>query len=95
MAKDNAKVFVEKLFEDDEFIKTFYKNGGIKRKGSTKEKNELLYNTARKMGYDFEEKEFQTATSDYFKNKGILGFIKIFMHFNKVVKAAEREEKKH
>ena len=38
MSTENAKVFVEKLYGDDEFIKEFYRNGGINKKVSKEEK---------------------------------------------------------
>lgn len=91
MSMENAKVFVEKLYGDDEFIKEFYRNGGINKKASKEEKNALMYNVANKMGYAMDEKEFKEATANYFKDKGIWGTIKIFTHFNKVVKTAEKE----
>ena len=93
MSMENAKVFVEKLYGDDEFIKEFYRNGGINRNASKEEKNALMINVANKMGYSIDEKEFQKATGDYFAGKGLWSAIKLFMHFNKVVKAAEKERK--
>ncbi|MBR3325095.1 MAG: hypothetical protein IKG14_03510 [Clostridia bacterium] len=93
MSMENANTFVKKLFGDDEFIKEFYKNGGIKKDGSDKEKNDTMINTANKMGYDIDEQEFKKATEDYFAKKGTWGTIKTFMHFNKVIKSAEKEGK--
>ena len=45
------KEFLTRLFEDDNFIKDFYKNGGINRKADQNTKNEIMVKTAKKMGY--------------------------------------------
>ena len=52
-----------------------------------------MFNVANKMGYAIDEKEFKEATTNYFKGKGAWGTIKIFMHFNKVIKTAEKQRK--
>ena len=88
------KEFLEKLFEDDEFTKKFYKNGGINRKLNKTEKDELLVKAAKKMGYSVSIEGIKKASAEYFKSKGIWGAIKTFIHFNKIIKQAEKEMKK-
>lgn len=92
MAKE--KEFLIKLFEDDDFIKEFYKNGGINRKATQNEKDEMMVKAAKKMGYSISIEGIKKASAEYFKSKGIWGAIKTFIHFNKIVKKTEKENKK-
>ena len=95
MAKESAKEFAEKMFTDDEFVKEFYKKGGINRKASNDEKNEILMKAAKEMEYDFTLEEYKDANATYFKGLGLWNTIKKFWHFNKVVKKEERKSKKN
>lgn len=87
------KEFLTRLFEDDNFIKDFYKNGGINRKADQNTKNEIMVKTAKKMGYSISIEGIKKASAEYFKSKGIWGAIKTFIHFNKIVKKVEKERK--
>lgn len=87
------KEFLTRLFEDDNFIKDFYKNGGINRKADQNTKDEMMVKTAKKMGYSISIEGIKKASAEYFKSKGIWGAIKTFIHFNKIVKKVEKERK--
>ncbi len=86
------KEFLTKLFEDDNFIKDFYKNGGINRKADQNTKDEIMVKAANKMGYSISIEGIKKASAEYFKSKGIWGSIKTFIHFNKIVKKVEKEK---
>ena len=86
------KEFLTRLFEDDNFIKDFYKNGGINRKADQNTKDEMMVKTAKKMGYSISIEGIKKASAEYFKSKGIWGAIKTFIHFNKIVKKVEKKK---
>jgi len=88
----NEDEFIKKLFEDDNFIRDFYKNGGINRKADKNKKNEIMVEAANKMGYSIGIEGIEAASKKYFKDKGIWKTIKIFFHFNKVVKQLEKSK---
>lgn len=87
------KEFLTRLFKDDNFIKDFYKNGGINRKADQNTKDEMMVKTAKKMGYSISIEGIKKASAEYFKSKGIWRTIKTFIHFNKIVKKVEKERK--
>ena len=54
----------------------------------------MMVKAAKKMGYSISIEGIKKASAEYFKSKGIWGAIKTFMHFNKIVKKTEKENKK-
>lgn len=99
MAMDSAKSFVNKFFEDDEFIREFYKNGGFisSEKGSkpdTDAQNAKMVEVAGKMGYDFTMEEYQAANKEYVDSVGAWKSMKKMVHMARTVKKLEKEAKK-
>ncbi len=70
MLNESAKSFVEKFYNDDEFLKDFCKRGGLKKDASDEEKTALAIKTAKEMGFEFNAKEYEEVNVEYFKGKG-------------------------
>lgn len=51
-----------------------------------------MVEAANKMGYSIGIEGIEAASKKYFKDKGIWKTIKIFFHFNKVVKQLEKSK---
>lgn len=95
MSKESAKSFVEKFYNDDEFIREFTLKGGLNSKATNEEKQEAIMKVSKEMGFDFNDEEYTEALKNYFEGKGVWSAIKTFRHFNKVAKKAEKERKKN
>ena len=94
MAKESAKEFVEKFYNDDDFLREFVLKGGLNSKASDEEKKELIMKTSKEMGFDFTKEEYDEAGKNYFEGKGVFFAIKTFSHLNKIAKKAEKERNK-
>lgn len=70
MAMEHAKSFVEKIFENDEFIKAVVIKRGYKKDENTSEdiENEKLIEIANDMGFKFNIDEFKEACKNYMIN---------------------------
>ena len=67
MAMEHANSFVEKIFENDEFLKTIIKKRGYTKYENTNEEveTEKLINIANEMGFKFNVDEFKEACKLY------------------------------
>ncbi|MBR1883437.1 MAG: hypothetical protein IJ809_00560 [Clostridia bacterium] len=67
MAMENANIFVERLFEDDIFIKTVLKKRNFNKNERTSEEieNEKIVKIANEMGFEFSIDEYKTACKAY------------------------------
>ena len=95
MSKESAKSFVEKFYNDDEFIREFTLKGGVNSKATDDEKKESVMRVSKEMGFSFNDEEYTEALKNYFDGKGVWFAIKTFRHFNKVAKKAEKERIKN
>lgn len=93
MAMDHAKSFVEKIFENDEFIKTVIIKRAYKRNENTNEEieNEKIVEIANNMGFKFNVDEFKSACKEYMTNiDGWEAAGKIF-HILKIAESISKE----
>ena len=95
MSKESAKEFVEKFYNDDEFIREFTLKGGVNSRATNEEKQASLMRVAKEMKFNFNEEEYNEAIKNYFDGMGVWSAIKTFRHFNKVAKKAEKERIKN
>ncbi|MBQ3475145.1 MAG: Nif11-like leader peptide family natural product precursor [Bacilli bacterium] len=95
MSKESAKSFVDKFYNDDEFIRELTLKGGVNSKASEEERSKLLMKVSKEMGFNFTEEEYSDAVKKYFEGKGVWTAIKTFRHFNKIAKKAEKEREKN
>ena len=67
MAMEHANSFVERLFEDDEFIKTILKKRGFNKNERTNRQieNEKIVEIANEMGFKFDVNEYESACKSY------------------------------
>ena len=100
MAKESAKEFAKKFYEDDALIKELYKMGVLKPAGSYDknapegEQQRKVVESAQKLGYDFTEEEYRNANKEYCQSIGIFKMILKIRHVGKVVKKADKESRK-
>ncbi len=93
MAIEHANSFVEKIFEDDEFLKSIIKKRGYNRHEDTNEdmENEKIVEIANSMGFKFDVEEFKSSCRQYMSNlDGLAAAQKIF-HVLKVVANSYKE----
>ena len=67
MAMEHANSFVERIFENDEFLKTIIEKRGYTRNENTNEEMEYqkLVQIANEMGFRFDADEFKDACKNY------------------------------
>ena len=67
MAMDHANSFVERIFENDEFVRGIIKKRGYNRNERTSEEyeNEKIVEIANSMGFKFGVEEYKTACKEY------------------------------
>ena len=67
MAMEHANSFVEKIFENDEFLRTIIKRRGYSKEDNTNEEieTEKLIEIANTMGFKFDADEFKEACKIY------------------------------
>ena len=96
MSVESARDFVNKFYEDEEFLKEFFKRKGFEPKENRTEETEYreIVEIARDMGYDFEVQEFKNASREYGKNVGKMKSIKKIFYIVKIRKIAKKEYKK-
>ena len=95
MSKESAQSFVNKFYNDDEFIREFTLKGGVNSKATDDEKKASIMRVAKEMGFSFNDEEYTEALKNYFEGKGVWSAIKTFRHFNKIAKKAEKERNKN
>ena len=95
MSKEQAKEFVEKFWNDDEFMrKVFIVSGAINwqgeagRKMTDEEQNQAFIDAAKKFDYDITPEEYGEASKEYADNLGGFEAIKKVLHMAKVAKKA-------
>ncbi len=67
MAMEHANSFVERIFENDEFVRTIIKKKGFSNPRETNEdmENEKIVKVANDMGFKFDVDEFKLACRSY------------------------------
>ena len=72
MAMEHAKSFVERIFENDEFLKTIVKKRGYTKNENTNEEIESkkIVEIANDMGFKFDVDEFKDACKIYMSSIG-------------------------
>lgn len=93
MAMEHAKNFVEKFFEDDEFIKTIVRKRGFTRyeNKSEDDENAKIVKAANEMGFKFDLDEYKTANKEYMNNLGGWEAAQRICHMLKVVMSMSNE----
>ena len=90
MSEAKAKEFIEKLYNDDDFVIEVCKNGGLevnKEKQASKEGSlENFVIAGKALGYDFTEAEVTAAQKAYFDSLGAWKSLKKFVHFIRIAK---------
>lgn len=96
MAMEHANSFVERLFENDEFLKTIIKKRGYTKSENTNEdiETEKLIGIANDMGFKFDADEFKEACKTYMSElDGWEATQKIFHVFRIVAKNYKENNK--
>ena len=72
MSLAHAKSFVEKFFEDDEFVKMVVRKRGFSKNESNKEaaENAKMVKVANELGFKFDENEYVEANKEYMNELG-------------------------
>lgn len=91
MEKNNATVFVEKMFTDDKFLEEVCRHGGFKKDANDEEKTALILKASGEMGYHFSAADYEEAMTSYFSGKGVFASIKAFAHMNKIIRVTQRK----
>ena len=70
MAIEHANSFVEKIFEDDEFLKCIVEKRNYNKNDDTNEEieNKKIMEIANSMGFRFDSDEFKEACKSYMSN---------------------------
>ena len=98
MSKENAREFIEKLFNDDDFAVKAIKTVGAERlldnSGSSKDigarEQEVQTEMGNNMGFDFSAEEYKAATQDWVKETGISASLKKGIHMNSLAKKVKK-----
>ena len=72
MSKEHAQSFVERFFEDDEFVKEVLVHRGFqKHEGNDEEaENQRMVAAAWEMGFKFDVEEYKAANKEYLNELG-------------------------
>lgn len=95
MAMEHARSFVEKLFDNDEFLKQVIIKRGFKEHEGLSEdlENERMVKIANEMGFRFTVEEYAQANEEYMNEIGGFGAMKKIFHMIKVAASVEKENK--
>lgn len=93
MSNESARDFVNKFYEDEEFLKDFYKRKGFELKSDRTEESEYreIAEIAKQMGFDFEVQEFKDASKGYVNDVGKWQAFKKIFYLVKIRKIAKKE----
>ena len=102
MSKEKAKEFVEKFYNDDDFLfKVIYESGMDQWRGKKgqemedEEQNKAIIDAAGKLGYEITSEEFKAANKEYSEGIGGWQVVKKIFHVAKVGKKVAKERKKN
>ena len=100
MSKEKAKEFVEKFFNDDDFMsKVIYESGMDQWRGKKGqeiedgEQDKAITNAASKLGYEITPEEYKAASKEYTESIGGWQTIKKVFHLAKISKQVAKERK--
>ena len=96
MSIESARDFVNKFYEDKEFLKDFYKRKGFELKSDRTEEIEYreIIEIAKDMGFDFEVQEFKDASKGYANDVGKWKAFKKIFYLLKIRNIAKKEAEK-
>ena len=94
MSVAHAQSFVEKFFEDDEFLKQVISLRGFSKYENSNEnsENEKMVVVANKMGFIFNSEEYMQANKEYANNLGGWETMKKVFHAIKIASYISKEK---
>lgn len=95
MSMTHAQSFVEKFFEDDQFVKEVLLHRGFDETDSNNEdaENERIVKAASEMGFKFSVEEYKEANKEYMNNIGGWETMRKIFHLIKVATKFVNENK--
>ena len=93
MSIESARNFVNKFYDDEEFLKDFYKRKGFEPSKNRTEESEYreIVQIAKDMGFEFEVQEFKDASKGYANDVGKWKAFKKIFYLIKVRNKTKKE----